>query len=271
VTFEPGDEGDGEAQPSRTRYEVGYGKPPAEHQFKKGRSGNPLGRPRNPKVTKSKGPNSFGAQPANEYLLKEAYRPVVVREGEQTIELPAIQAVFRAMGVAAMKGNRFAQRTIAELVQSVEAEDRKLQLEHLETMINYKVDWERAIERARELGLPEPQPIPHPDDVIIDFRSGQAKVCGPMTKEDKPKWDRLVEYRDELQTEVSYFAADYRKTRRPDRKARALEMWILEQKFYDKINDNLPTRYRKDLADRCWQHGASRAGQQRKAKWPGED
>lgn len=269
MTFEPSDEGDGEAQPSRARYEVGYRKPPAEHRFKKGRSGNPLGRPRKPKVTNRNGPNSFGAQPANEYLLKEAYRPVVVREGERTIELPAIQAVFRAMGVAAMKGNRFAQRTIAELVQSVESEDRKLQLEYLETMMNYKCEWERSIDRARELGQPEPQPIPHPDDVILDFQNGTAKICGPMTKEDKAKWDRLLEYRDELQTEVSHFAADYRKCRNSERKARALDMWTFEQKLFDRINDNLPPR--KNLADRCWQKGASRAGQHRKAKWPGDD
>src|SRR4051812_37673912 len=130
MTLQPEEEGTGDAQPSGASHEVGYGKPPAEHRFKKGRSGNPLGRPRK-KVAKTQVVKSFGAQHANQCLLEEAYRTVVVREGEQTIELPAIQAVFRAMGVAAMKGNRFAQRTIAELVQSVEAEDRKLQLEHL--------------------------------------------------------------------------------------------------------------------------------------------
>jgi Family of unknown function (DUF5681) len=270
VTFQPIDD-DGEAQTPRPAYDVGYGKPPANHQFKKGRSGNPRGRPRKQKVTNTQGPNSFGGQPANQYLLQEAYRPVVVREGEQTIELPAIQAVFRAMGVAAMKGNRFAQRTIAELVQSVETEDRKLQLEHLETMINYKVEWERAIERARALGQPEPQPIPHPDDVIIDFRSGHARVCGPLTKDDKATWDRLLEYRDELQGEISYFAAAYRKSRSADRKAHALDMWMFEQKLYDRMNDNLPKRYRKDLTDRCREQGASRAGQQRKARWAGDD
>jgi len=271
MTLQPDGEEGRDGPQAASGYAVGYGKPPVEHRFKKGRSGNPLGRPRKSKAAKSPGPNSFGAQPANCYLLQEAYRPVVVREGEQTIELPAIQAVFRAMGVAAMKGNRFAQRTIAELVQSVETEDRKLRLEHLETMINYKCEWEKAIERARELGQPEPQPIPHPDDIIIDFRSGEARVCGPFTKEDKVKWDRLLEYRDELQNEVSYFAAAYRKSRSPDRKARWLEAWMLEQKFYDRINDNLPERYRKDLTDRCWEKGASRAGQQRKAKWSGDD
>jgi hypothetical protein len=263
-------EGEGEGKGSAS-YEVGFGKPPAEHRFKKGRSGNPLGRPRKAKATKGAGPNSFGGQPANQYLLEEAYRPVLVREGEKTIELPAIQAVFRAMGVAAMKGNRFAQRTLAELVQSVETEDRKLQLDHLDTMITYKCEWEKAIDHAREMGQPGPQPIPHPDDVIIDFRTGIAKVCGPMTKEDKVKWDRLLEYRDELQSDVSRFAATYRKARNEQKKAHALEMWIFEQKFYDRINDNFPVRYRKDLKDRCWQPGASRAGQQRRAKWPGDD
>jgi hypothetical protein len=270
MSFDRGDNGEDEPQPRQASYDVGYRKPPAGNRFKKGRSGNPLGRPRKAKVAKRQDPTSFGAQPANQFLLQEAYRPVVVREGEQTTELPAIQAVFRAMGVAAMKGNRFAQRTIAELVQSVETEDRKLRLEYLETMMNYKIEWERAIERARELRQPEPQPIPHPDDVIIDFRNGDARVCGPMTKEDKVTWDRLLEYRDDLQNEVSHFAAEYRKARRADRKDRALELWMLDQKFYDRINDNLPLRYRKDLKDRCWQQGASRAGKQRKARWPGD-
>jgi hypothetical protein len=34
-----------------TNHEVGYGKPPQEHQFRKGRSGNPRGRPRRRKRT----------------------------------------------------------------------------------------------------------------------------------------------------------------------------------------------------------------------------
>ena len=37
----------GQTKPATaTVYEVGYGRPPAEHRFRKGRSGNPRGRPR---------------------------------------------------------------------------------------------------------------------------------------------------------------------------------------------------------------------------------
>lgn len=88
-------------------YDVGYRRPPTEHRFRKGQSGNPGGRPRGAK-NRPKVDNGFGMRAAEEYLRHEAYRPVRIREGDELIELPAIQAVFRAMGVAAMKGNRFA-------------------------------------------------------------------------------------------------------------------------------------------------------------------
>ena len=68
---------------------VGYGRPPAEHRFQKGRSGNPGGRP--PR-SKNK-PKRFdpASQPTDNLILEEAYRPVTIPEGERTIQLPAIQ------------------------------------------------------------------------------------------------------------------------------------------------------------------------------------
>jgi hypothetical protein len=60
-------------------YDVGYGKPPAEHRFQKGKSGNPTGRPRKSKNKVPKGQGlDFAAQPANQMLLEEAYRTITV-------------------------------------------------------------------------------------------------------------------------------------------------------------------------------------------------
>jgi len=249
---------------------VGYRKPPAQHRFQKGKSGNPTGRPKKKAgsaTPKAKGLD-FGAQPANQMLIEEAYRKVTVREGEQAIELPAIQAVFRAMGVAAIKGNRFAQRTLAELVRGVEEEDRKLRSEHMQAAIEYKHNWEQAIDHARRSGLPEPTPLPHPDDVIIDLKKAEVIYAGPMTSEEKRQWDRLTHRRDGAQQEVSYYAERYRRTRDPVRKAQWLEEWHAEQKLFDIINDNLPHHYRKELEDRSWAPGATRPGSQSRKQWP---
>ena len=254
--------------PSRSG--VGYGRPPVEHQFKKGVSGNPRGRPRRNRVAKNTDPLKTSSQPANQLLMDEAYRTVTLREGDQLIKLPAIQAVFRAMGVSALKGNRFAQRTLAELVQQVESSDREAQAEFLKTMIEYKCDGERAIEDAWARGITPPEPVPHPDDIIIDFTSSSASINGPLTKENKAEWDRMLQHRDELQLSISEAASAYALARSPDRKADWLDHWKRKQRFYDKLNDNLPKRYRKDLKDRCWHPGASLPGTQKKRTWPGE-
>ncbi len=185
------------------------------------------------------------------------------------ITLPAIQAVFRAMSVSALKGNRFAQRTLAELVQQVENSDREARAEHLQTLMEYKCNWERAIEEANARGVPPPDPVPHPDDIIIDFVTPGAWVCGPMTKEDKVDWDRMLQYRDDLQLTVSEMASAYSRARNPQKKAIWLEQWKRDQRFYDEMNDGLPKRYRAHLKDRCWMEGASRPGSH-KSGWPGE-
>ena len=61
----------------------------------------------------------------------------------------------------------------------------------LQTAIEYKIHWEQELERRASLGVSGPEPLPHPDDIIIDTRTGQVIVKGPMTKEDKVKWDRM--------------------------------------------------------------------------------
>src|SRR5688572_26990093 len=159
------------------KFEVGYGKPPQEHRFQKGQSGNPKGRP---KSSRNK-PRPFDPahQPTDRLILEEAYRPVTIREGEKVIELPAIQAAVRSLAISAMKGSRLSQRALAELVRQVE--DRKAN-EHLTTMENaleYKQHWTGVLEHRRANGIDRPDPVPHPDDIVVDMRTGHVRTEGP--------------------------------------------------------------------------------------------
>lgn len=236
--------------------EVGYGRPPAEHRFRKGRSGNPAGRPRGSKNKVPRGQGlDFGTQPANQMLLEEAYRTVAIREGDKVIELPVIKAVFRSLGVSAMKGNRLAQATMAELVRGIEEEDRRLRLSMFETACEYKIGWSEAFDHARKHGLPEPDIVPHPDDVILDMRRAEVRYEGPLTPEEKRKWDRMLECRDELQTEVSLFAAGYRRATKMkvpplDHMRFLADQWERHTALFDRMNEPLPERYKKRLENR---------------------
>lgn len=187
---------------------VGYGRPPAEHRFQKGRSGNPNGRPRR-SANKPK-PFDPAHQPTDNLILAEAYRPVTIREGERTIELPAIQAAVRALAISAMKGSRLSQRALAELVRTVE--DRKSS-EHqtaLENAFEYQQKWTAELERRRTLGIDLPDPVPHPEDIIIDMRTGHVRTEGPLDEREKKSWDERLARRAEAQREVNEFATRYR-------------------------------------------------------------
>ncbi len=56
----------------------------------------------------------------------------------------------------------------------------------------YKDHWGRVLaERARS-GATGPEPVPHPDDVIIDSETGEVRYDGPVEEEQKAaqKWLR---------------------------------------------------------------------------------
>lgn len=180
-------------------YPVGYGKPPVGSRFPKGTSGNPGGRPR--KTKPSTKPLDPASEPAIEMLAAEAYRKVTIREGEQQIELSVIQAIYRSLGVSAIKGNRHAAKTFAELVGTMEAGKREQQFEYFKAMYEYRESWLKVFEECDRAGKPRPDPTPHPDDIELNPVTGECVVRGPWSEEQRDFLLEVCERRDELVNE----------------------------------------------------------------------
>ena len=67
------------------------------------------------------------------------------------------------------------------------------------------------IERRRRLELDLPDPVPHPDDIVLDVRNGTVSTEDPLDEREKAVWDQFLVRRAEAQEEVSYFADRYRR------------------------------------------------------------
>ncbi|MBZ0123728.1 MAG: DUF5681 domain-containing protein [Roseovarius sp.] len=186
-------------------YEVGYGKPPVATRFRPGRSGNPKGRPRGAKNKRAK----LNEERLKGIILDEAYRDITVRDGDRTVSVPMAQAIVRALAVNAAKGQHRAQRLFAEMLSTTERQNKELADAWLETAITYKVEWERELRRREQLGITHlPEPMPHPDQVRIDMNTGEARVQGPATREDRQQVELWETRRDMWRDEITGLLAD---------------------------------------------------------------
>lgn len=186
--------------PDRAGYEVGYAKPPAGSRFRPGVSGNPRGRPKGSKTRRP----ALNEERMKAIIYDEAYREIPMRDGERTVSVPIAQAVIRALGVKAVKGDHRSQRLFAELLGATERADKALADEFLETAIEYKVEWDRELFRRQRLGITDlPEPLPHPDHVVIDMNRGTARFAGPVTKEEKAELDMWVARKAEFEAELA--------------------------------------------------------------------
>lgn len=197
-------------------YEVGYSRPPAEHRFKKGTSGNPKGRPKGSKKPAAAIPPALGDSLAVDLvLLGEAYRPVSLREGDQPVTMPMVSAVYRALAHAGLKGNRLAGKTFVGQVEKAESRRRAQAIEVIDIASKYKNDWSQAIDRARTLGIPEPEVYPHPDDIMIG-PDGAPLFVGPRTAAEQAEWLSLEAEAKKADEEIREALAGWKSKRKRD-------------------------------------------------------
>lgn len=188
----------------RPDYEVGYGKPPVATRFEPGRSGNPRGRPRG---ARNRVP-ALNEERLKAIILEEAYRTIKVSEGKRQVTIPMAKAVVRALAVNAARGQLRSQQLFARLLSETERANKASREELLQNAFEYKRRWDHELEQRRHFGVQLPDPIPHPDDVIIDMKTGQVRFIGPMTKEDKAKWDSLWDRVEECDDAIAKYTND---------------------------------------------------------------
>lgn len=171
---------------------VGYGKPPVEHRFKPGQSGNPKGRPR-------KSAARPVTTPVDELLMQEAMRLIPVRENGKTEHVTMLQAVCRSLGVAAVnKADRRAALELLKMFKDVETRQCKDHVEYLQTIWDYKKRVEEAFADCDRRGVPRPDVAPHPDEIVFDTLGPGVIYNGPADDHDKARWENALARRDRL-------------------------------------------------------------------------
>jgi len=93
-------------------------------------------------------------------------------------------------------------------VSETERANKASREELLQNAFEYKRRWDHELEQRKKFGVQLSDPIPHPDDVIIDVKKGQVRFIGPMTKEDKAKWDRMWDRVEECDEAIALYTND---------------------------------------------------------------
>lgn len=87
---------------------IGYGKPPKHYQFKKGKSGNPHGRP--------KGKKSKSYMAILDHLLSEE---IDVREGGQQKKITKQEALLKKLFIDSMNGDKASIKIMLRYVEEL--------------------------------------------------------------------------------------------------------------------------------------------------------
>jgi hypothetical protein len=166
-----------------------YRVPPVKFRFVKGTSGNLKGRPPKERALVT---TKFGGQPGIGFesrikaiAIEEAYRLITIREGDRIEKVPVIQAILRKVAVNAANGNTRAQRIYLDLVMGAEADRSAAAAELLRAAVEGKEYWAGVFAEYDRRGIDRPDPVPHPDDVVIDYKTGEVRIKGPVMTEQK--------------------------------------------------------------------------------------
>jgi hypothetical protein len=134
---------------------TGYKRPPKSTQFKKGRSGNPKGRPK-------------GARNFKTVVQETLDQPVTLREGERVRNVSSREAAMIQLRGKALKGD---QRALERLLALAERHDFEQAADEAESQLHQ--DDQQIIERFKERNIQEHEARERSDQEGEDQEQGQ--------------------------------------------------------------------------------------------------
>ncbi len=170
--------------------------------------------------------------------------------------MPAIEAVHRAQYASATRGNAYSQKHIIERYDWAERERRRQMIEDIEFWERYVAEQRKAIADAKANGETPPTPLPHPDDVVIDYERG-VRFIGPFSEDEAARLDKRLRIRDVF---IMQDALDQRQVgtlHSDDPLDRPGTAWVLA----DLLNQSVPERYKlseTEINCRLMRYGAVR-------------
>jgi hypothetical protein len=149
-------------------------------------------------------------------------------------------AIVRTVAVNAAKGNNRAAQHFTQMVKVVEDQNKASYDDYVRTMIEYKCEWEREIVLSQKHGLPVPQPVPHPDDIGVNYNTGEVRITGPFCKEDIPMWEKMRARKKECDSEIARINADLKSRKMQKYKEFLLKDLAHEERIREIICRALP-------------------------------
>ena len=171
-------------------YPVGYAKIPEHARFKPGECGNPNGRPLGSKNR----PAVIDGGRWRSIVIRVAERMLTVQTSNGSKRMSTAEAVMQSITVNAVNKHQRSQRLFAELYAEAERARREETTETFLKWAEYKRTWENA--------KMNPGQLPDPDDVILNFTTGEVTIAGPLFKKEVPWWRRWRVVRDQIREEL---------------------------------------------------------------------
>lgn len=173
-------------------------------------------------------------------VLEEACRIISVQDGGRLVDIPMAQAVIRSIAVNAAKWQHRAQRLFSQLLGTTEAARKKLHGAYFETALTYKVEWDRELQRRAAQGITTlPEPLPHPDQIVLDMDTGAVQLKGPLTCEKKAKLDAWKVKAHDVEIAVADLKENLEAETDPEERADILKHIGIGQRLLQQMTDVL--------------------------------